>query len=80
MDIHLISIEISIEGCTCTLIEPKGIPFVYTSPKCHNRYPMEGRLSIEQHNITILDMPLNCITDLQRLSEESLIPESQVSL
>ena len=64
MDVHLITIKVSIKGRATAFIEPQGIPFLNICFKSHDTNSMQTWLSIEEDDVSILEVPLHNVTYL----------------
>ena len=64
MQIHLVTIEISIERRTDAFIETKGSMRHHTCKQRHDWKTMQRRLSIEEHHISVDHVPFDNITKL----------------
>jgi hypothetical protein len=65
VNVHLVTIEISIVWSTDALIEAQCFVWHNTRSVSHDGDSMETRLSIEQHCVTIVDVSLNSVTKLE---------------
>lgn len=68
MDIHLITIKIGIVGCADTFVESEGVPGLNFDFMGHHGHSVEGRLSIEDHHIFVLDVTEDGVSDLEIIS------------
>lgn len=80
MNIHFVTVEISIIRRTNTLIKPERPTGHNPGPMRHNTHPMQGRLPIKQNGISILYMSFNDIPNLQLIRNLPSIRILQINL
>lgn len=62
VDIHLVTIEISVEGSTHALVESQGLAFGDLDSETHHTDSMQTRLPVEDHDISVSQMPLHYVS------------------
>ena len=62
MHVHLVAVKVSIVRCTVTNVEPKGPPVHHLCTVGHDGDLVQGRLSIEQNDVTVFHVPFHYVT------------------
>ena len=71
MDVHLVSIEVSVVGRANALIESQSIPRLHFDLVGHHGHPMQGRLTVENHYIFVLNVSEDDISILEVICQVS---------
>lgn len=62
MNVHLISIEVSIEGSADTFVESECFSFCHFDFESHHADPVQTGLPVEDDNVPISEVPFNDIS------------------
>jgi len=65
MDVHLVTVKVRVERCAAALIESKGELVLNNRLEGHNGDSVQGGLAIEEHDLTILDVSLDSVSDTE---------------
>ncbi len=80
MQVHLVAIKVSIEGRAHTLVESERAMRLHTRIERHDAELVQARLTIEQHDVVVDEMPLDHVAVLELLRYLVAIAELEEAL
>ena len=69
MEVHLITVKVSVVGRTDGRVEPEGLVREDSDAVCHDGHSVEARLPVEEHNIAIPEVSLDDKAWLKRFRD-----------
>ncbi|KAH3669375.1 hypothetical protein OGAPHI_001496 [Ogataea philodendri] len=80
VQVHLVSIEIGVVRSTNTLVQTERSPWPDLGEMAHDRQTVQRRLSVEQNDVSVLDVSLHNVSNRQLFGQLVTVTITQVSL